>query len=133
MRSKTPLLTELLYNPQIVDVERVDRELAARGNQAAFTGLLRRSTGWLSLSFFLSAGLNFALARYLLTAPAGTEAFNGQLAKMHVLSWPVIVVPSMAMMMLIFWRLLHGIRALTALEFDDIFKAPPPKTEPTAR
>ncbi len=133
MRAKTPLLTELLYNPQIVDVERVDRELAARGNKDAFTGLLRRSTGWLSVSFFLSAILNFALARYLLTAPSGTEAFNGQLAKMHVLSWPVIVVPSMAMMMLIFWRLLHGIRALTALEFDDIFKAPPPKTEPAAR
>ncbi len=127
MRAKTPLLTELLYNPQVIDVERVDAALVARANQAAFTGLLRRSTGWLSLSFFASAVLNYALARHLLTGPPGTEIFNAQLAKMQVLSWPVIVVPGMAMMMLIFWRLLHGIRALTGLTRDDIFKSPPAK------
>jgi hypothetical protein len=126
MRAKTPLLTELLYNPQIIDVEKVDAGLAARGNQGGFIGLLRRSTGLLSLSFFASAALNYALARHLLTGPPGTETFNGQLAKMHVLSWPVIVVPSMIMMMLIFWRLLQGIKALTGLELDDIFRSPPP-------
>lgn len=127
MRAKTPLLTELLYNPQVIDVEKVDAGLAARGNQAKFTGLLRRSTGLLSLSFFASAALNYALARHLLRSPPGTEAFNGELAKMHLLSWPVIVLPSMAMMLLILWRLLHGIKALTGLELDDIFRAPPEK------
>jgi len=127
LRAKTPLLTELLYNPQVVDVEKVDAELAARGNQAGFTALLRRSTGWLSLSFFASGVLNFFLARHLLTGPPGTAAFNAQLAKMQVLSWPVIVVPSMVMMMLVFWRLLHGIKGLTGLTVDDIFKSPPPK------
>ena len=127
MRAKTPLLTELLYNPQIIDVERVDAALAARANQAAFTALLRRSTGLLSFSFFASGVLNYALARHLLTGPPGTEVFNAQLAKMQVLSWPVIVVPSMVMMMLIFWRLLRGINGLTGLTIDDIFRAPPPK------
>jgi len=127
MRAKTPLLNELLYNPQVIDVERVDAALAARTNQIAFTALLRRSTGLLSLSFFASAVLSYALARHLLTGPPGTEIFNAQLAKMHLLSWPVIVVPSMVMMMLIFWRLLRGIRELTGLTIDDIFRAPPPK------
>ena len=127
MRAKTPLLNELLYNPQVIDVERVDAALAARANQAAFAALLRRSTGLLSLSFFASGVLNYALARHLLTGPPGTEVFNAQLAKMQVLSWPVIVVPSMVMMMLIFWRLLRGITGLTGLTIDDIFRAPPPK------
>ncbi len=127
MRAKTPLLTELLYNPQVIDVERVDAALAARNGQAGFAGLLRRSTGLLSLSFFASAGLNYALARHLLTGPPGTDVFNAQLAKMQVLSWPVIVVPSMVMMMLIFWRLLQGIKGLTGLTLDDIFRAPPEK------
>jgi hypothetical protein len=125
MRAKTPLLTELLYNPQVIDVGKVDAMLAARGNGAAFAALLRRSTGWLSLSFFASGALNYALARHLLTGPPGTEEFNGQLAKMHVLSWPVIVVPSMVMMMAIFWRLLQGIKTLTGLEFDEMFHSPP--------
>jgi hypothetical protein len=41
VRAKTPLVNELLYNPQVIDVERVDAELAAHGTQAEFTGLLR--------------------------------------------------------------------------------------------
>jgi hypothetical protein len=125
MRAKAPLVNELLYNPQVIDVERVEAGLTARGTQTEFTGLLRRSTGLLSLSFFVSAVLNFFLARHLIRSQPGTAAFNGELAKMHLLSWPVIVLPSMAMMMLVLWRLLHGIKALTGLELDDIFRSPP--------
>ena len=125
MRAKTPLVNELLYNPQVIDVERVDAKLTARGTQTEFTGLLRRATGLLSLSFFVSSVLNYFLARQLIRSQPGTAAFNGELAKMHLLSWPVIVLPSMAMMMLVLWRLLHGIKALTGLELDDIFRAPP--------
>ena len=127
MRAKTPLVNELLYHPQVIDVERVDAKLTARGTQTEFTGLLRRATGLLSLSFFVSAVLNYFLARHLIRSQPGTAAFNGELAKMHLLSWPVIVLPSMAMMMLVLWRLLHGIKALTGLELDDIFRAPPEK------
>ncbi|HUJ43202.1 MAG TPA: VC0807 family protein [Opitutaceae bacterium] len=126
-RAKTPLVNELLYNPQVIDIERVDSALAARGTQAGFSGLMRQSTGLLSLAFFVSAALNYGLARHLLTSPPGTEAFNGQLAEMHWLSLLVIMLPSMAMMMLVLWRLLHGIRALTGLALDDIFRAPPEK------
>jgi hypothetical protein len=127
MRAKTPLVTELLYNPQMIDVEKVEEKLAAHKAQARFARLLRTSTGLLSLAFFVSAALNYALARHLLRSPPGTEAFNGELAKMHLLSWPVIVLPSMAMMMFVLWRLLRGITGLTGLPLDDIFRAPPEK------
>jgi len=125
--AKTPLVNELLYNPQVIDVGRVDAALAARGAQAPFTRLLRRATALLSVAFFISAALNYALARYLLRSPPGTVAFNAQLAKMHLVSWPVIVLPSMGMMLFVLWRLLGGIRALTGLALDDIFRAPPEK------
>ena len=36
VRSKTPLVQELLCNPQVIDVERVDAALAARGMRAGF-------------------------------------------------------------------------------------------------
>ena len=127
MRAKTPLVTELLYNPQIIDVEKVDAKLAVRGTQSDFARLLGRSTGLLSVSFFVSSALNYLLARHLLVSPPGTAAFNAELAKMHLLSWPVIVLPSVAMMMFVLWRLLRGITVLTGLELDDIFHAPPEK------
>jgi hypothetical protein len=132
VRAKSPLVTELLYNPQVIDVEKVDAALAARGAQASFGALLRRSTGLLSLSFFASAVLNYFLARHLIRSPPGTEAFNGELGKMHIWSLPVIVLPSLAMMMLVLWRLLGGITALTGLTLDDIFRAPPEKPKPAA-
>ena len=46
---------------------------------------------------------------------------------MHLLNRPVIVIPSMAMMMFALWQLLHGIKRITGLELDAIFKAPPEK------
>jgi len=127
MKAKTPLVTELLYNPQVIDVEKVEERLAALNAQSHFARLLQQSTGLLSIAFFISAALNFALARYLLQSPPGTAAFNGELAKMHLLSWPVIVLPSMAMMMFVLWRLLRGITALTGLTLDDVFRTPPEK------
>jgi hypothetical protein len=79
------------------------------------------------VSFLLSAVLNFGLARYLLKSASGTPEFNAELAKMHLLSWPVIVVPSLAMTLFALWRLLTGLKNLTGLSMDEIFRAPPPK------
>jgi hypothetical protein len=66
--------------------------------------------------------LTFVLAIYLLKSPPGTAEFNAELAKMHILSWPVIVVPSMGMMVFVLWRLLGGIKRITGLELEAIFK-----------
>jgi len=127
LKSKTPLVRTMLYNEQVIDVSRVDRALDEQGNRHAFDRLLVHASYLLALSFVISAVLNFVLAIYLLKSPAGTAEFNGELAKMHALSWPVIVVPSMAMMVFVLWRLLGGIKRITGLELDAIFKAPEPK------
>lgn len=123
MKSKRPLIREFLYNDQVIDIPKVDAALAARGNQTAFERLLVQA-GWLvAFSFLVSAVLNFALARWLLTAAAGTPEFNAQLGKMQWMSWPVIVVPSMGMMMFALWRLLGGIKQLTGLDLEEVFHA----------
>ena len=127
MRTKEPLVHEMLYNPQVIDVERVDAALAARGAQGDFDRLLRGASYLLTLSFLLSAVLNYFLARFLLRSPPGTEAFNAELAKMHLWSWPVIVLPSMVMMMYALWRLLSGLRRVTGMTLDEILKPPPEK------
>jgi hypothetical protein len=78
-------------------------------------------------SFAFSAVLNFALARWLLRSPTGTPEFNAELAKMNLLSWPVIALPSTAIMMFALWRLLSGITRLTGLPLEEIFHPQPEK------
>ena len=127
MRTKTPLIQSILYNPQVIDVEKVDAALAERGKQADFDRLLARASYLLAGTFFLSAVLNYGLFRHLLRSPTGTEAFNGELARVHLLEWPVVTLPSMVIMMFALWRLLHGIKVLTGLDLEAVFKAPPEK------
>ncbi|MBI5382585.1 MAG: MFS transporter [Opitutae bacterium] len=129
MRTKRPLVRELLYNDQVINVPKVDAALAERGNRAEFELLLVRASYWLAGSFLVSAVLNFSLARYLLRGTPGTEEFNGQLGQMHLWSWPVIVLPTMGITIYALWQLLQGIEALTGLEFEAIFHAPPKKKE----
>jgi hypothetical protein len=123
MRTKTPLLREMIFNEQIVDVARVESALAARGETAAFEALLQRSSVWLAGSFLASAPVNFALARYILRSPPGTPEFVAELGRMHVIVWPVIVVPSMVILTVLFWRLLNGLVQLTGLTTDEILHA----------
>lgn len=123
LKTKRPLVHTFLYNDQVIDVPRVDAALAARGTRPGFERLLVTSSYLLAVSFLVSAILNFGLARYLLTATPGTPEFNAQLSKMLWLSWPVIVLPSMAMTLFALWRLLSGLQHLTGLGFEELFHA----------
>jgi hypothetical protein len=123
MKTRRPLVKTLLYNEQVIDVARVSTELNRRGNGGEFEALLRRASLGLAGSFLVSAALNFGLARYLLKSPPGTEAFNAELAKMNYLSWPVIAIPSTAVMMFVLWRLIKGIEKLTGLKLEEIFNS----------
>lgn len=120
--TKTPLVRSMLYNEKVIDVIKVDQELVVRGNMDAFNKLLVTTTWFLAFSFFISSVLNFTLAVVLLKSPSGTTAFNEELGKMTVLSYPVIVVPCMIITMLALWKLLAGIKRLTGLDLEAIFK-----------
>lgn len=123
LKSKRPLVHTFLYNEQVIDVPKVDAALAARGTRAGFERLLVTSSYLLTLSFLVSAVLNYGLARYLLKSPAGTPEFNAELGQMQLLSWPVIVLPSMAMTLYALWRLLSGVQKLTGLALEEVFHA----------
>ncbi len=125
--TKKPLVRTLLFNEQVIDVPRVETALDSRGERAAFTRLLNGSSWLLAFSFAVSAVLNFALARYLITAMPDTPEFNEQLGRMTWWSWPVIVVPSMVIMMFALWRLLKGLEKLSGLTFEEILRQPPEK------
>jgi hypothetical protein len=110
------LIRALLYNPAIIDTEKVQQKLDEYGNSDKFESRLQNATYWLSATFLFSAVMNYTLAKWIVTSPAGSAAFNEELGQMTLLSYPVIALPSMIMMMAIFyflWRTIHGATGLT--------------------
>jgi hypothetical protein len=127
MRAKEPLVHEMIYNPQLIDVDRIEAALTERNAQVAFTGLMRRSSYLIAAAMLVSAVLNYGFARAIITSPAGTEAFNKELARMHWVSLLGLSIPTMVMMMYALWRLLGGLQSITGLTLDEILKQPPVK------
>ncbi len=130
-----PLIRSLLFNPQVIEIERVEAALDARGQRPALGKLLASASWLLGLSFAFSAVVNFFLARHIITAMPDTKEFNAQVGQMFVWSLPVILLPQLAVLIFALWRLFKGLEALTGLTMDDILRAPPPdskKTPPAA-
>jgi len=131
-KSKRPLIREFIFNDQVIDIARVDAALEAHGARQSFEKLLAVAGRRVTASFFLRAILNFLLARWFLTAPAGSKEFNQQLGNMNVWSWAVIVIPSTGMMMWALWGLLAGVKSLTGLSLEEIMHSPEKPASPPA-
>lgn len=122
MRTRMPIVRTLLYNERIIRVDEVDRALDAHGNRSAFERVLDGVSWLLAGSFFVSAVLNFVLAKLIVKSAPGTAEFNAELGRMTALSYPVIVVPSMAIMAVALWYLFRSLRRLTRLELEKILR-----------
>lgn len=120
IRTPYPLVKTLLFNPTIIDVDKVQQHLALRGNVQAFEARLQTGTLLLSGTFFFSSVMNYLLATWIVTSPAGTEAFNEELGRLTLLSYPMIALPSMLMMMAVLYYLARSTRELAGLGFTDI-------------
>jgi hypothetical protein len=120
--TRWPLIRILVFNPTLFDVDRVNAALAQRGTTVPFELRLRTGTLWLAGTFFFSAVMNFVLARWIVTSPAGSEAFNEELGKLTLVSYPAIAVPSMLMMMGLMWWLATGARKLTGLDLAEMLR-----------
>ncbi len=127
LKTPYPLIRTLLYNPEIINVEKVHARLQAHAAEAAFERLLVRCTWLLAASFLLSSVLNYFLARWIVVSPSGTEAFNAEVSKMMAWSWPVIAIPSMLIMMVALMQLLRGIKTMTGLELEEVLQGAQPK------
>lgn len=65
---------------------------------------------------------NFFLTRHVVSSPAGTEAFNQELGRLTLLSYPIIAIPSMVMMMGLMYWLARQAKALTGLDMNDMLQ-----------
>lgn len=120
IRTPYPLVRTLLFNPSIIDVDKVHQHLAERGNVEAFEARLQNGTIMLSGTFFFSAVMNYLLATWIVISPAGTEAFNEELGRLTLLSYPMIALPSTLMMMAVLYYLARSTKQLAGLGFTEI-------------
>jgi len=123
LKTKQPLVRELLYNEQVIDIPRVDLALDERSARPAFDRLLVRASYALTATFLVSAAINFTVARWIIRSEPGTPAFNAELGKMHSLGLVFMALPAVCMLMVILWRLIGGIQKLTGLTMDEVFKS----------
>lgn len=120
--TRWPLIRVLVFNPTLFDVDKVQRALVERGNTVPFELRLRTGTMGLAGTFFFSAVMNWVLARWIVTSPGGTEAFNEELGRLTLLSYPVIALPSMVMMAALMFWLARSAKALTGLDLGEMMR-----------
>jgi intracellular septation protein A len=113
--TRRPLIHALVFDAALLDTERIARILAERGAVAEFEARLRTGTLLLAATFLFSAVANYALARWLVRSAAGTPAFNEELGRLTLLSYPLIALPSMLMMAALLWWLARIAQRLTGL------------------
>lgn len=115
-----PLIRVLLYNPTLLDTEKIGRILSERGRVEAFERRLRDASYWLSGTFFFSATMNYLLATWIVTSPAGSAQFNEELGRLTLASYPVIALPAMAMMFGILYFIWRTVHRFTGLNFEEM-------------
>ncbi|MFN0069346.1 MAG: VC0807 family protein [Limisphaerales bacterium] len=131
-RTKQPLVRALVCNESVLNMPRVEAALDAAGTRPEFERLLGRVAWIIAGSFVLSAVLNFFLALWIMKSPPGTPEAAKELGRLTFLSFPVIVLPSMAIMLVAMFKLLNGLEKLTGLKGEEIFhqKAKPAPRPP---
>lgn len=118
--TRYPLIGALVYNPKLINVERIKQRLDESDNSKAFETRLQNATYLLSSTFLFSSAMNYVLAKWVVTSPAGSASFNEELGQMTLLSYPVITIPVTLMMMAIFYYLWRTLDDLTGLKLEEI-------------
>lgn len=119
-KTRYPLVRTLIFNAQLIAVDRVTSALKERGNETALERKLNYVSYIVAGSFFVSSVLNYVLARVILVSPPGTSEFSEELGRMTALSYPVIALPSTIILMIAIFYLLKQLRKLTGLELESL-------------
>lgn len=122
-----PFFQTLFMNPSTFDVAKVDASLSTEEKKLSFHQLMKKATFFLSISFLMSAILNFILAQRIfvpfaenLTDLQKQELLNEQLSQMTLYSLGVILVPSMIFLGSLLFYTFKKINQITGLTSDDL-------------
>ncbi len=115
-----PVIRKLLLNPKLFKVSTIESVLEKRNNRPQFESRLDNANYLFAGTFVFSAVMNYLLAKWIVKSDSGTAAFNEELGRMTLLSYPVIAIPSMIMTLFIFYYLWRTINTLTGLSLEEI-------------
>lgn len=118
--TRYPLIRTLLYNPNIIDVGRIQQKLEETCSSDLFEKRLQKAAYLLSGTFFFSSLANYLLATWIVNSPTGSAAFNEELGRLTLLSYPVIAIPSLLMTMAILFYIWRTIQDTTGLSLQDL-------------
>ena len=118
-RTSKPLLKVFVLSEQIINWQNLNQSLASSGTSELFEKKMAISSYIVAASFFLSAVLNYVLAKVILVSAPGTSEYTEELGRMTALSYPVIVIPSMLMLMAALWYIFSQIKKLTGEELEN--------------
>lgn len=118
-----PLVKLLILNDALFDWDKLNATLIRVNAQDAFARSLRTTSYIVTGSFFLSSMLNYGLAKYLLVAEPGTSEYTAQLGQMTAWSYPVIVIPSMLVLLIALFYLFGQIKRITGESFESYVKS----------
>ncbi|MCG6272921.1 MFS transporter [Vibrio vulnificus] len=119
--TRYPLMQKMVLNDTVLNLDLITQRLKERGKTDAFERCLMSSNYLFASTFAFSSVMNYFLATWIITSPAGTVEFNEELGKLTLYSYPVIAIPSMLMMFGIFYYVWRQIRSMTSLETEQIF------------
>lgn len=119
-KSHRSLVKILIFNEQVIRIERVKTALEKQGNEREFEKRMTVVTYLVACSFFLSSALNYVLAKIVLQSPPGTTEFSAELGRMTALSYPVIVIPSMVVLLGAIWYLFVQLKKLTGMPLEEL-------------
>lgn len=126
--TKNPFIKILFFNPQILKIDLINQEIEKQSRQNQMLLLLKNSTILLSLSFLLSAVLNFLLAYTIfkpipidLSDTQRAEMLNMQIGEMTKLSHLIIMIPSMAVLGGVLYYIIKKLKEITGLEMEQLF------------
>jgi len=119
--TRYPFMQKMILNDTILNLPLIKERLEESGKSQAFERCLMTSNYLFASTFAFSSVMNYFLATWIVTSPAGTAEFNEELGKLTLYSYPIIAIPSMLMMFGIFYYVWRQIRAMTSLETEQIF------------
>jgi intracellular septation protein A len=120
LKTSFPLVRTFLYSPELFDVPKVEAALIEKNHHAQFEKLMTQCTLYLAGSFLMSAVLNYFLAKYFIRSETGSPEFVQEMGAMTFWSYPIIMVPSMVVMIFALNQLINGNQKYTDFDLDDI-------------
>lgn len=125
-----PIVEVILW--RLLDKSKVEEAMANKGGVEALHNDFDRVALWFAASFVYSAVVSFCLARYLVTSPTGSVAFNTELGTFTAISFPVVGIPMTIAMGFALNGLLNKLEKDTGTDIDALLRpglAPKAKAE----